>query len=143
MKKITITNASGVAKIDKTDRRAVSIIVEGSDDIEASDGFHTFSELYDHRTALYIALTKVLHECLHADNVIVPRVSVWRSKLHSDGSSFKGWFIMGINSDKGEQISYHLPMKEWKRTGFAQTLSKAPEWDGHTPADVLKRLKKL
>lgn len=50
---------------------------------------------------------------------------------------------MGINKDKGEQITYHLPIKYWEECSFAPILEKAPEWDGHTPADVLNRLKSL
>jgi hypothetical protein len=68
---------------------------------------------------------------------------VWRSKLHSDGSSFDGWFILGIGKEKGKQITYHLPTVRWDEVSFAETLEKAPEWDGHTPDDVLERLKAL
>ncbi len=111
-----------------------------------SDGFHTFDELYDHRITLFIELCKAQKMI---DMVIDPtkhvRFSreVWRSKLHSDGSSFDGWFILGINKKEGMQITYHLPMSRWADTDFAQTLEKAPEWDGHSPADVLARLKVL
>jgi hypothetical protein len=50
---------------------------------------------------------------------------------------------MGIGKEKGKQISYHLPLSRWDETYFAETLDKAPEWDGHTSADVLERLKTL
>jgi hypothetical protein len=93
-----------------------------------SDGFHTFKELYDHRIALFIALMKS-----H------PTIS-WCSKVHHDGSSYDGWFIAGMDLPTG-QISYHLPMSDWDKLGADfPTLDKAPEWDGHTPADVVKRL---
>lgn len=98
----------------------------------ASDGYHTFTELYEHRVTLFICLCRLLK-----------REIVWRSKLHHDGSSFDGWFIMGIQIRPGEQISYHLPMSEWSETDFAFTLEKAPEWDGHTSNDVLNRIKAL
>ncbi len=113
------------------------IRVEG-ENLEVSDGYHTFDELYDHRITLYIALCRILRtECDHR--------GVWRSKLHSDGSSFEGWFVLGIGKEgeKGKQITYHLPLSRWGETDFAETLEKAPEWDGHTPEDVLKRLKAL
>lgn len=99
-----------------------------------SDGYHTFDELYDHRIILFITLCKCLS---------VEHDKVWRSKLHSDGSEFKGWFILGIGKEKGKQITYHIPTERWEETDFAETLEKAPEWDGHTSADVLERLKKL
>ena len=98
-----------------------------------SDGYHTFDELYEHRVLLYILLAHSLsstHE-------------VWRSLLHSDGTGYEGWFILGIGKDKGRQITYHLPSSKWGLCSFAQTLSSAPEWDKHTPADVLERLKTL
>jgi len=67
----------------------------------------------------------------------------WRSKAHHDGSAWEGWFIIGIGKDTGSQISYHLPLSRWEETSFAETLDRAPEWDGHTSDDVLQRLKNL
>ena len=70
--------------------------------------------------------------------------SVWRSKLHSDGTMFEGgWFIMGIRKKEGVQVTYHLPLKYWEETDFAETLEKSPKWDGHTEEDVLERIKNL
>jgi hypothetical protein len=100
-----------------------------------SDGYHTFDELYSHRVQLFIAL------CKHLD--YSGREWPWRSKLHSDGSSFEGWFVLGLYKKPGEQITYHLPMSKWDECRFAETLERAPEWDGHTSADVLERLKTL
>jgi len=72
------------------------------------------------------------------------KYKVWRSQRHNDGSELDGWFIMGIGSKKGEQITYHLPIARWEETHFAETHAFAPyEFDGHTPADVLDRIKKL
>lgn len=107
----------------------------GGDTNHVSDGYHTFGELYDHRIALFIALCRAR---VTADNDVV-----WRSKLHSDGTSIEGWFIMGIGIVRGEQITYHLPLDRWDETEFAETWGQAPEFDGHTSADVLDRLKKL
>jgi len=104
---------------------------KNTDDI--SDGYHTFGELYEHKITLFIALCKQLY----GEGI------VWRSKLHSDGSSFEGRFILGMNQTKGRQITYHLPLEKWEETDFAQTLKKAPEFDGHTSEDVLKRIKKF
>lgn len=106
-----------------------------------SDGYHTFGELYDHRITLWIALCRELR-----GNLAYPvgaKAKVWRSKLHSDGSRFDGWFVLGIGKQPGEQITYHLPMSRWDETDFAYTLERAPEFDGHTSADVLERLKSL
>ena len=107
---------------------------------DISDGYHTFGELYEHGVALYIALCKSIVE-LGAQSPHSPRI--WRSELHSDGIYFDGWFILGIGTEKGKQITYHLPFSKWEETKFAETLDKAPEWDGHTSADVLERLKQI
>jgi hypothetical protein len=105
---------------------------------DISDGYHTFGELYEHRISLYIKL------CEWATWLGDSRTErVWRSKLHHDGSSFDGWFILGISELSGKQISYHLPISKWDECNFADTLDKAPEWDGHTSNDVLERLKQL
>lgn len=108
------------------------------------DGYHTFDELYEHRIILFIALCRLLRRQEHAVLSLPGEFAfVWRSKLHSDGSSFEGWFILGISQEKGEQITYHLPVSKWEATGFAETLAQAPEFDGHTSEDVLQRLKSL
>lgn len=101
-----------------------------------SDGYHTFNELYAHRRALFITLCRVLSEEFIYQ-------AVWKSRNHSDGSIMWDWFIMGIFTAKGEQITYHLPMREWPNCEFAETREFAPEFDGHTSADVLKRLAEL
>ena len=98
------------------------------------DGYHTYDELYDHRITIYIALCRFIYN---------KGPLVWRSKFHSDGTAWDGWFILGIFKQKGQQITYHLPMDRWDETTFASECPKAPEWDGHTPQDVLERLKKL
>lgn len=92
-----------------------------------SDGFHTFTELYDHRVILFIALAKS-----HAD------IS-WKAIKHDDGTSMDGWFVAGMHLPTGD-ISYHLPEEQWDRLGGVEALTKAPKWDGHTAADVVKRL---
>lgn len=109
---------------------------EGKSIKDISDGYHTFDELYEHRHRLYIMLCAVLSSIDNGS-------CVWRSKSHSDGSMFDDMFIMGINKDKDHQITYHLPMEKWDYTHYAETLEKAPEFDGHTPDDVLERLFKF
>lgn len=103
---------------------------------QVSDGYHTFDELYEHRITLFIALCRCV-------DVYVDDLIVWRSLQHSDGSSFEGWFILGIGVAKGFQVTYHLPIAKWDETSFAEVYDKAPEWDGHTSADVLERLKRI
>ena len=92
-----------------------------------SDGYHTFNDLYDHRCHLYIALMK-------SNNKIS-----WRSKKHSDGECYPSWFIAGMNLSSGP-ITYHLPLWMWDMLEGIKTFEFAPEWDGHTPEDVIDRL---
>lgn len=101
------------------------------------DSYHTFDELYKHRIALFCILGRFIDWDEYNSEVL------WKSKLHHDGTAYEGWFIAGIGTMKGEQISYHIPMKYWKKFGAFHTRRKAPEWDGHTPDDVVKRLFEL
>lgn len=96
---------------------------------EISDGYHTFNELYDHRCHLFVALMRS-----H------PKLS-WRANNHHDGTSHPQWFIAGMHLPTGD-ISYHLPLWMWEMLDGCgiKTSLRAPEWDGHTSADVVKRL---
>lgn len=105
-----------------------------TDDIR--DGYHSFGELYAHRILLFIALCKTISDVGEKDRV-------WKSQWHANGTRQPGWFILGIDKEPGKQISYHLPMNYWDATGFVKALDSAPEWDGHTSEDVLKRIKTL
>lgn len=111
-----------------------SLTIKDIETDNVSDGFHTFGELYAHRIELFIAL------CRQFKNI---PGKVWRSRFHSDGSHFDGWFVLGINKSKGNQITYHLPDSKWCDTEFAELLVQAPLFDGHSPTDVLERLKRL
>lgn len=115
-------------------------LLVGGEDLSVFDGSHTFEELYEHRYILFIALCRQVN---HLDYEYDGNSSVWRSKVNGDGSIWDGWFIMGIDREKGKQITYHLPLSRWEETDFAETLEQAPEYDGHSSKDVLERLKKL
>lgn len=95
---------------------------------QISDGFHTFGELYAHRSALLLALMRQ-----------APDLS-WKSRLHHDGTMFEGgWFIAGMHLPEGD-ISYHLSTGWWDQYADVRELDRAPVWDGHTPAQVVLRL---
>lgn len=111
--------------------------------IDVGDEYHKLSELYEMRLALSVALFKAF------DSYITPlnsRVRCWKSKLHSDGTMFEGYFIVGmaINSLSGgmELISFHYKMEHWSKFKVME-LSKAPLYDGHTSKDVIERLMSL
>jgi hypothetical protein len=130
----------GFLKIPTEHKR---IRAEG-ENLTVSDGYHTFDELYDHRITLFISLCRICQDWIDTEGDFgLKGRKPWRSLLHSDGSKFDGWFILGIGKAEGFQMTYHLPIERWGETDFAETLEKAPEWDGHTPADVLERLKTL
>lgn len=114
----------------------------GDENMQVSDGYHTMDELYEHRIALWIAYCKLTYDWIDAEGVRAENMP-WRSKLHDDGSEFEGWFVLGIGKEKGKIMTYHLPNIKWDEVSFAETLERAPEWDGHTSADVLERLKNL
>jgi hypothetical protein len=96
---------------------------------EVSDGYHTFGELYEHRTMLFLAFMKCMH------------TMAWYSTRHHDDSAIAGWFIAGVDLHTGT-ITYHVPygMREALKDTGAAELEKAPMWDNHTSQDVLKRL---
>jgi hypothetical protein len=106
------------------------IKVTKADTNKISDGYHTFEQLYEHRMELWMVICRDTEYS-------------WKTKVHSDGSVWDGWFLLGIDYDKGNQITYHLPIKYWSRLRSVETLKKAPEFDGHTPQDVIKRLRNL
>jgi hypothetical protein len=143
MEKITIHE--GTPPYPKSQKPKYQFLVDDLNQV--SDGYHTIQELYDHRIGLFITLCKTIfdYSLLANSEFNVEIIHPWRSKYHSDGElSFSGeWFVLGIGKEKGKQITYHLPMSRWDETNFAETLDRAPEWDGHTSADVLERLKNL
>lgn len=96
-------------------------------DFSVSDSYHSFQELYSHRILLFI--------CLMKQNKDVS----WKSRVHSDGTSYDGWFIAGMKLTSGD-ITYHIPDNFWEMTSDIKVLEKSPEWDGHNSEEVLRRL---
>ena len=105
------------------------IEIENGKSADVSDGYHTFRELYDHRMALTIALMKSR-----------PELS-FRSRHHYPGGDpmFEGFFIVGMYLPTGI-ITYHYKLEHWDKFNGIEIKDHAPKWDGHTPADVVKRL---
>jgi len=104
-----------------------------------NDGFHTFGELYQHRIVLFIALCKELST--NPEYQTGQKSFIWRSIKYSNNTNVEeGWFLMGIGSDEGQQITYHLPMSYWSKTDFAKIIEKPPLFDKHTSDDVVKRI---
>jgi hypothetical protein len=98
--------------------------------------YHTPHELYEHRYHLYRALVFSSPY----------RLRSWRARLHADGTSFKDSFIVGINlMDRARpgtrnDITYHLPNSWWDSFNGLTTYDMAPEYDGASPQEGLRRL---
>ena len=102
---------------------------------EASDGYHTFDELYDFRRAF----NAVLFNEWASQN----KYSVHKSERHSNGEQCFGgeWFIVVATLPTGD-ISNHYEMKHWDLFQ-CEIREKAKEWDGHQASDVIVRLTQL
>lgn len=139
-----MTGAEQIAKVFDANRNVHAVHFSG-DNMKVSDRYHTMDELYEHRAALFMALCRTIDtmcSALNSANGQNVRCA-WRSKKHSDGTMFDGMFVMGINVNAGQQITYHFDLSKWDDTNFAKTLDIAPPFDGHTPDDVIARLKAL
>lgn len=97
---------------------------------ETSDGYHTFNELYHHRAVLFSVIVKAFPE------------RAWKARQHHDGTMYSGMFIVGIDTPDG-QASYHYDIDPYWDMFECRELERAPEWDGHTPAQAIERIRKL
>lgn len=91
-------------------------------DGNTSDGYHTFNELYYHRTVLFAVICNLNKDIS------------WKSKKHIDGTMYDGMFIAGIKTPEGD-YTYHCEMDTWDMFNIKE-LSNAPKWDGHKPEDI-------
>ena len=94
---------------------------------DTSDGYHTFNELYRHRAILFSVICNER-----------PEVS-WKSKRHHDGTMYDGMFIVGIDTPEG-QATYHYDIDPYWNLFRVKELELAPEWDGHTPGEAIRRI---
>ena len=97
---------------------------------ETSDGYHTFNELYHHRAILFSVIVKTFSD------------KAWKSLRHHDGTMYDGMFIVGIDTPDG-QATYHYDIEPYWDMFECRELVRAPEWDGHTPAQAIERIRKL
>ena len=97
---------------------------------DTSDGYHTFNELYHHRAILFSVI------CNERPEV------AWKSKRHHDGTMYDGMFIVGIDTPEG-QATYHYDREPYWDLFRVKELELAPEWDGHTPGEAIRRIATL
>lgn len=97
---------------------------------DTTDGFHTFNELYHHRAVLFSFIVTCF-----------PGAS-WKSMRHHDGTMYDGMFIVGIDTPAGP-ATYHYDVDPYWDMFPCRVLDRAPEWDGHTPAQAIERINSL
>lgn len=103
-------------------------ISDGDDEFQQlTDGYHTFEELYDHRMILSSIIFNTYPEY------------AWKSKLHSDGTMYDDYFIVGASIPDVGDYSYHYDLKNWDMFDVPE-LEHAPEYDGHKPSDITRLL---
>lgn len=97
---------------------------------DTSDGYHTFNELYHHRAVLFSVICNARPDI------------AWKSKRHHDGTMYDGMFIVGIDTPEG-QATYHYDIEPYWGIFHVKELEFAPEWDGHTPDEAIRRISTL
>lgn len=123
---------------------------------DISDGYHTFKELYEFRKVYNAALfnewatkftlkidTSSESQLLDVNTI---KYNVHKSWKHHDGEwcfgEEKKWFIVVAVLPTG-QISNHYKAEDWDLFKIPETEKALLPFDGHTPKDVLNRLKQL
>ena len=91
-----------------------------------SDGYHTFDELYEHRSLLFLCLCRSLSH----------KIDVYKAK----DPNADGWFVVYLMFESG-QISYHIPDKYWSLLDDIDIVEYGSVYDSHTADDVLDRLR--
>lgn len=107
-----------------------------------SDGYHTFDELYEFRK-MYNAV--LFNEWGNPGfDILGVKYNVHKSWKHYDGElAFGGgWFIVSAMLPTG-LISNHYKAEDWDLFKVPEVDKALFEFDGHTGADVLERLKVL
>lgn len=103
---------------------------------QVTDGYHTFSELYEFRKMFNAVLFNQWAELL--------KYNVHKSIRHEDGEICfgGGWFVVIAMLPDG-QITNHYEMKDWDLFKIPQKEKALFKFDGHNAQDVLNRLSTL
>lgn len=120
-----------------------------------SDGYHTFGELYEFRKVYNAALFNQwgkIYNVFEGNNLDIfaenamktPQYNVHKSWKHHDGELCfgGGWFIVVAILPTG-QISNHYKQEDWDLFKIPVKEKALFPFDGHTPQDVIERLKNL
>lgn len=100
----------------------------------ATDGYHSFNELYEYRM-LYNA-------ALFNEWASLGKYHVHKSIRHSDGQECfgGGWFIVVAILPTG-QITNHYKLEYWDLFKIPEAEKAIFQYDGHTPQDAAERLR--
>lgn len=123
--------------IDNMSLKSIQKLVDQClDKSQISDGYHTFEELYEFR--------KQYNAALFNEWGYNGMYKVHKSQKHHDGEPCfgGGWFIVVAMLPTG-QISNHYKMEDWDLFEIEIAEKAKFAFDGHTPQDVLLRLKQL
>ena len=120
-----------------------------------SDGYHTFEELYEFRKMYnavlfnewgkeYMLKEQQIKNGFTQANMVFPLYDVHKSWKHNDGELCfgGGWFIVSAMLPTG-LISNHYKAEDWDLFQIPEVEKALYEFDGHSPQDVLIRLKTL
>ena len=116
---------------------------------ELSDGYHTYDELYEFRKMYNAVLfnewantPKTNKQSL--TGTVTNEYGVHKSWKHNDGELCfgGGWFIVSAMLPTG-LISNHYKEEDWDLFQIPEVEKALYEFDGHSPQDVLERLKAL
>lgn len=115
-------------------RATVDALMKKLEAGELSDGAHTHNELYEHRMWLTIHAIEAWEWWSGFEAV--------KSRRHADGELCfgGGWFIVMLKLPAG-WISYHYEDQHWDLFHITEA-ETPPEYDGHTPADVVDRMRR-
>lgn len=95
---------------------------------ELNDNYHSFNDLYRHRTLLLaLALNYVPY--------------AWKARVHEDGTMYDGMFVVGAPTPDG-MITYHCDNEYWNLFRVP-ALPNAPKFDGYTDKDVANRIEQF
>jgi hypothetical protein len=124
-------------------------------EINISDGYHTFDELYEFRkmynavlfsgwAEAHLSSISLVDSKVYDKVLIEPKYNVHKSWKHYDGEPCfgGGWFIVSAMLPTG-LISNHYKAEDWDLFRVPEVDKALYEFDGHTGKDVLSRLQEL
>ena len=113
----------------------IVVLNSPDDDVEISDGHHTFEELYSYRLVYHAEAVK--HWMSLGIEVVI-------SLRHSDGElCFGGGYFIVVAQLPAGQVSNHYKLDciDYFRT--VPYVEIPPKYDGHTPQEALKRIQQF